>query len=449
MYLGKRFVYTPEPIGRLSSLKRMVSFVLAFSFFACVATTNMFAQGLAAFDRDNAQTMLRATKDDLKKNYYDPSMRGIDLEVRFKEAEERLKQATTRDQLLVTIAQIMLEFNDSHTYFLPPPRAGNFEYGYEMQIIGTKTFVTAVKPKTDAEAKGLKPGDMVLSVDGFIPNRDNLWKMNYRYYGLMPARSIKLVVQSPGESQPRDVEVLAKFERGKAVVNWGDVFLRILREGRDVQKERYIEVGDELMIWQMTSFEVSEEHVDLMIGKARRFKSLVIDLRGNGGGYVDSLARLAGHFFDRELKIADQKGRKEMKPIIAKPRNNPYKGQLLVLIDSKSGSASELFARTIQLEKRGTVLGDRSSGAVMVSRHFDHETGVGQVLYFGTSVTIADLIMADGKSLEKVGVIPDELLLPSGEELAAKRDPVIARAAAIVGVNIDAAKAGTFFPKEW
>jgi len=409
----------------------------------------MFAQGLAAFDRDNAQTMLRATKDDLKKNYYDPSMRGIDLEVRFKEAEERLKQATTRDQLLVTIAQTMLEFNDSHTYFLPPPRAGNFEYGYEMQIIGTKTFVTAVKPKTDAEAKGLKPGDMVLSVDGFIPNRDNLWKMNYRYYGLMPARSIKLVVQSPGESQPRDVEVLAKIERGKAVVDWGDVFLRILREGRDVQKERYIEVGDELMIWQMTSFEVSEEHVDLMIGKARRFKSLVIDLRGNGGGYVDSLARLAGHFFDRELKIADQKGRKEMKPIIAKPRNNPYKGQLLVLIDSKSGSASELFARTIQLEKRGTVLGDRSSGAVMVSRHFDHETGVGQVLYFGTSVTIADLIMADGKSLEKVGVIPDELLLPSGEELAAKRDPVIARAAAIVGVNIDAAKAGTFFPKEW
>jgi len=342
-----------------------------------------------------------------------------------------------------------LEFNDSHTYFLPPPRAGNFEYGYEMQIIGDRTFVTAVKPKTDAEAKGLKSGDMVLSVDGFTPSRDNLWKMNYRYYGLMPARSIKLVVQSPGESQPREVEVLAKIERGKAVVNWGDVFLRILREGRDVQKERYIEVGDELMIWQMTSFEVPEEHVDTMIKKAQRFKSLVIDLRGNGGGYVDSLARLAGHFFDHEIKIADQKGRKEMKPIIAKTRDNPYKGQLVVLIDSKSGSASELFARTIQLEKRGTVLGDRSSGAVMVSRHFDHETGVGQVLYFGTSVTIADLIMADGKSLEKVGVIPDEVLLPSGEELAAKRDPVIARAAAIVGVNIDAAKAGTFFPKEW
>jgi C-terminal processing protease CtpA/Prc len=49
--------------------------------------------------------------------------------------------------------------------------------------------------------------------------------------------------------------------------------------------------------------------------------------------------------------------------------------------------------------------------------------------------------MADGKSLEGVGVLPDELLLPKPEEIAGKRDPVLARAAAMLGADFDPAKA--------
>ncbi len=139
-----------------------------------------------------------------------------------------------------------------------------------------------------------------------------------------------------------------------------------------------------------------------------------------------------------------------MKPILAKTRGaGVYKGQLIVLIDAESASASELFARTIQLEKRGTVMGDRSMGAVMASRYYDHQTGVGQVLYFGNSITVADLIMTDGKSLEKTGVVPDEVVLPNGDDMAAKRDPLLSHAAEKLGVKLDPEKAGTFFPKEW
>ena len=290
---------------------------------------------------------------------------------------------------------------------------------------------------------------MVVSVDGFAPTRDNLWKMYYRYYQLSPARSIKLSLLRPGDSEPRPVEVVAKIERGASVVNWGDIYFRILREHGDVQKDRYVEIGNDMMIWEMNSFSVEDDHIDTMMAKAKRFKSLIIDLRGNGGGYTDALERLVGHFFDRDIKIADQKGRKETKPLLAKTRSNPFKGQLVVLIDSDSASAAELFARVVQLEKRGTVVGDRSSGAVMTSRHYEHETGVGQVLYFGTSVTIADLFMSDGKSLEKIGVTPDEVLVPTGEDLATSKDPAMSRAAEILGVKIDPEKAGTFFPKEW
>jgi C-terminal processing protease CtpA/Prc len=103
----------------------------------------------------------------------------------------------------------------------------------------------------------------------------------------------------------------------------------------------------------------------------------------------------------------------------------------------------------MQLEKRGTVLGDHSSGSVMEARHYDERSGTDTVIFYGVSVTDADIIMSDGKSLEHVGVTPDELLIPSPSALANHRDPVLARAAEELGVKISSEDAGKLFPYEW
>jgi C-terminal processing protease CtpA/Prc len=435
---------------RAISMSRLLLLLLTISFGLLSSSNAQKAQGLDKFDRDNASAMLDAVKEDLKKNYYDPELRGMDLETRFKDAEERIKQATTRDQLMVIVAQTLLDLNDSHTFFLPPSRAAKVQYGWEMQMIGDAAYVTQVQPKSDAEAKGLKPGDTILSVDGYAPSRENMWKMNYRYYALMPSRSIRLVVQSPGQTESRELDIAAKVERTANVTDWEKLFVRFLREEWDLYHDGFYEAGDELFLWKMESFGVSESRIDDVMKRAQKFKAMIIDLRGNGGGYVKALERLTGYFFDKDLKIADVKARKEEKPVLAKTRGSGvFKGQLIVLIDSESASASEMFARIMQLEKRGTVIGDRSAGAVMTSRRYSHQTGVGNVLYYGTSVTVADLIMSDGKSLEKTGVTPDELKLPTGAELAAKQDSVLSYAASLFGVQLDPAKAGSLFPKEW
>lgn len=157
-----------------------------------------------------------------------------------------------------------------------------------------------------------------------------------------------------------------------------------------------------------------------------------------------------GNVFDHEVKISDRVGRKESHLQIAKSRGkNAFTGKVIVLVDSGSASAAELFARTMQLENRGVVLGDQTSGSVMEARGYLYHQGVDTMFFYSFSVTDADLIMKDGKSLEHHGVTPDEIILPTQDDLANGRDPVLARAAEMAGLKLDPTAAGKLFPFEW
>ena len=421
------------------------------------AFQHVHAQSVSNSDRDRGRKMLKVIKEDIKRNYYDATYRGMDLDARFTAADEKMKQATSLGQIFGIIAQAMVDLNDSHTFFIPPSRITKTEYGWQMKMVGDMCYVTAVKPGSDAEAKGLKVGDAIISIDGFGPTRENMWKLRYLYYTLNPKPGMRVVVQSP-DQQERQLDVLAKVTQSKLTVDLtlgdgGNDLFNLLREAENegrLNRNRYYEMGDDLTIWKMPQFLLAEQQVDEMMDKVAKRKALILDLRGNPGGAVTTLQRLVGHFFDHDVKIADLKGRKEMKPMIAKTRGNRvYNGKLVVLVNSQSGSAAELFARIVQLEKRGTVIGDRTAGAVMQSRQYTHQLGVDIVSFYSSSITDADLIMSDGKSLEHVGVTPDELSLPTGADLAAQRDPVMVRAAELVGVKIAPDKASTLFPIEW
>jgi carboxyl-terminal processing protease len=181
--------------------------------------------------------------------------------------------------------------------------------------------------------------------------------------------------------------------------------------------------------------------------KIRNDKALIIDLRGNPGGSVDTLKYLLGMFFDKDLKMCDRVGRKKTSPEIIKHEHHIYfPGKLIVLVDSESASASEIFARVIQLEQRGTVIGDLSSGYVMEAEDFSFfSSGVD----YGAEITVANLIMSDGKSLEHHGVKPDEMLVPQPADIESGRDPVLSHAAEELGVTITPEVAGKLFPYEW
>jgi carboxyl-terminal processing protease len=403
-------------------------------------------------DRNRGVVMLHGIKDNLKEDYYDAAFHGMDLEKRFKAAEDKINEATSLGQIFGIIAQTLVELNDSHTFFIPPPRPVKVDYGWRMQLIGDECYVVAVKPGSDAEAQGLKPGDRVLSLDGFRPTRQNLWKMEYSYRVLRPQPGKRVVVETPDGKQ-RELALKAKVEKEPRQINITEMRNEFLDEFEDEKKlPVYVSIGDDAIIWKLRRFFLSEGKVDEMMKMVRKHKALILDLRGNPGGRVDILERLAGYFFDHPINIAEIKRRKKTEQSKAKPRGDKiFKGRLIVLVDSNSGSAAEVFSRLVQIEKRGTVIGDQTAGAVMVSNFIPGLLGdvsSGNMVLYGASITIADLIMADGKSLEHVGVTPDEKLLPTAADLAARRDPVLARAAALLGLSLDAEKAGTLFPPE-
>jgi C-terminal processing protease CtpA/Prc len=412
-----------------------------------------WSQSMSKFDRDRAQEMLQMVAHDVSKNYYDGKFHGLDWDATVAEARQRIERETSMNMSLSHIAAALDKLDDSHTFLIPPQHAYHHDYGWQYQMIGDHCFVTEVRPGSDAESKGVKPGDEILSINGFPTRREILWKMQYVFSILRPQSALRLELLDPAGQQLK-VDVAAKLRDVKRVTDLtsgGDIWDLIREDQRHdhLMRARTIDYGDALMVLKVPEFAFTQAEVEAMIGRARKHSGLIIDLRGNPGGSVETLKNFVSGLFENEVKIADRTGRKERKPEVAKPWHNPFTGKLIVLVDARSASAAELLARVVQLEKRGTVIGDRSSGSVMESRHYSEKVGLDTVVFFGVSITESDLIMTDGQSLEHKGVTPDEIILPTGKDMAASRDPVLAHAAEMLGVKISPEAAGKLFPYEW
>ena len=341
--------------------------------------------------------MLKIIKDDVKEHYYDPTFHGLDLDEKFRAADEKIKLAASNSQVFTIIAQTLMELNDSHTFFLPPPRGFRIEYGWQMQTIGDKAYVTAVKPGSDAEAKGLKVGDTLQLVDGFKPARETMWILNYLFRALSPRSTQRLTIQSPG-GPSRELEIAAKVREGQKMVDLTNTvqsqnYFIEMQAREHLTRHRFEEVGNDLLIWKMPQFDLTDKELERIMGRVKKHKALILDLRGNGGGYVDTMRYLVGYFLGNETKIGDVKGRKETKELISK-RAGAFEGQVVVLVDSDSASAAEIFARMMQLQKRAVVIGDRTSGSVMVARQYPRTIGTDTVVFYGTSITEADTTTA-------------------------------------------------------
>jgi C-terminal processing protease CtpA/Prc len=382
----------------------------------------------------------------IRNYYYDPAYHGIDLDAHFKSFREKLKRSKSDQESMVLLAASLLEFNDSHTNFLPPAFEERLDPGWTMMMIGESCVITKVDPQSDAEKQGLKAGDLVLSVDGTQPLRKDLWKIEYFFRRLNPLKVRQLVVQSLGEN-PRVVTAAARGEKFRLPDE-----IEILRRHREARRrnlEMVYRISDDVALWKIPDLnDYDDKGIDQILEKIKAYKKLILDLRGNSGGHETIISAVLGVLINQKMKAFDVKDRKNRETIMVKPhKKGAFEGELVALVDSKSASGAELIARVVQLGKIGKIIGDRTAGKVLGSQTFtsrytpDPNSLVKFSSRYGVQVSVVDSIMSDGKGLEGVGVQPDELLLPKPEDIAGKRDPVLARAAAMLGADLDPAKA--------
>lgn len=271
-------------------------------------TSAVSQQQLSKLDRSRALEMLKAISNDVKKHYYDPKLHGVDFDAKVAEAKAKIETTTSFNMAMSHIAAALDTLNDSHTFFLPPMHSYRLDYGIEYQIIGDRCFVTHVRPKSDAELKGLKPGDEILTFNTYDINRDDIWKIQYVFSTLRPQPSLQLLLRDPSGAE-RPIEVQATIIQEKQLrdltaangfVDGYDMYRR--EEVLDhLTRLRYADYGDALLVVKVPEFKyLSAAEVDSMIGEANKHQAVILDLRGNSGGLVQTLRFILGGFFDKK-----------------------------------------------------------------------------------------------------------------------------------------------------
>jgi len=429
----------------------MLIAVFTISIFFIQLWSSAYSQDIGRSEKNAARIMLKTVKDNIKKFFYDPNFRGADIEELFREAENRIAQAQSQAQLNSIIGQFLLALNEPNTLFVSPTSLRMIDYGWDWLMIGDSCHVISVKSGSDAEAKGMKIGDEVLSISGYKPTRVDAWKIKYTLSFVRPQSILEVIIRG-AKNEPRQLDIRSKAILSGSRVNDLDLHQIERKFDKELASEK-IEIADSLMIWKLFSISDNEQ-IDNALKRARKYKSLIIDLRscsesisgdGDSSYSTKKLQEIIGYIFDKDIKIADIKNRKEREPLLAKTRNDQaFTGKIAVLINSETSSIAEIFTRVIQLEKRGLIVGDKSQGAARLSSWWTHVIGAEEfAIPYAVKVTDREVILSDGRSVDGIGVTPDVMVVPTAADIAGKNDPVLSRAANLLGVEMSPAEAGT------
>jgi carboxyl-terminal processing protease len=166
---------------------------------------------------------------------------------------------------------------------------------------------------------------------------------------------------------------------------------------------------------------------DRAVDALRACRGLIVDLRGNAGGFGAMVMGVGGHFLDSTVSLGTMRTRSGELRFVVNPRRattagepvRPYAGALAILVDPLTASTSEVFAAGMQAVGRARVFGETSAGMALPSVLTRLPTQ--DVLQYVT----ADLVAPDGRRVEGRGVVPDEPVPLRRESLLAGTDSAL------------------------
>ena len=292
------------------------------------------------------------------------------------------------------ISGLLKALNDPYSRFLDPDQydqyklrqAGSLDgFGLQMGIRDGRLTVIAPLGGSPAQKAGILPSDVVEMLNGKSTQGMSL---DEALAMIQEAANIRLRIERPKEKKRFDITL----KRSKMV-------LKAVTSVREFGTVGYI---------RLATFESQNTGGELALAldqlKKPYIRSLVLDLRNNGGGLLNQAMAVLGQFIQEADAIytIGRDGRKQPLHVVG---TATYRGPLVILINRGSASSSEIVAGALKDLKRAVIVGENSFGKASVQKVIELPGGAALIL------TVAHYLTPAGVDISKVGIAPNYTLL--------------------------------------
>jgi carboxyl-terminal processing protease len=294
------------------------------------------------------------------------------------------------DSIEGSTVNALLQNLDPHSLYLPAQQAstinerleGGFTgIGVEYILLRDTLVLTQVSPNGPAYKAGLKPGDKIIELDHkkLAGTELNTAKVSKVFRG-QKGTSLLLAAIAAGSTKIKHFDI----KRDHVDLSSMDAAYMINAQTGYIKISKFASTTD------------ADFRRALVKLKADGMQKLVLDIRGNGGGYLNTATALADEFLTKQQLIVYTKGVHDPRTdYFATDSGNFQQGKLAVLIDEYSASASEILAGALQDLDRALIVGRRSFGKGLVQEQFLFGDGS------AVNLTVARYYTPSGRSIQK------------------------------------------------
>jgi carboxyl-terminal processing protease len=302
---------------------------------------------------------------------------------------------------------------DEHTAYMTPQElvdstqslSGEYEgIGALVNTEGEFLTITEPLPNSPAKAAGLLPGDQIIAVDGKDVTGEEPEAVRQKILG--PKGSTVVITIRREGKDPFDVTI----QRARVVVP--SVEGKMLEDGI-----AYIKIRT---FGQHTGDELKSAIEDLM---KQNPTSLIVDLRNNGGGLLNTAVEVSSQFLKEGVVVYEQHGDGSKDTLNVKAGGLATDIRMVLLVNEFSASASEIVAGDLQDYQRATLIGHLTYGKGTVQQVIPLSDNQGAV-----RVTIARWLTPKERMINKVGITPDIAVEMTEDDMKAGRDPQLDKA---------------------
>ncbi|OGI64549.1 hypothetical protein A3H53_02615 [Candidatus Nomurabacteria bacterium RIFCSPLOWO2_02_FULL_40_10] len=332
----------------------------------------------------------------------------------------KAEEITDQDRVYGAISGLMDSLNDPYSVFFAPEEAKSFEdeiagnfSGVGMEVGIKDKILTVIAPLKDTPAyrANIKPGDKILKIDEKVTSSLGIEEAIKLIRGEI-GTSVALTIFREGEKNPKEIKIV----RGIINIPTLDIELRT----------------DSVFVIKLYSF--SANSTNLFRNALKQFSEsktnkLLLDLRGNPGGYLDAAVDIASWFLPKGKTVVIEDYGDDKKPEIFRSKGYDVFNENLkfvILIDNGSASASEIVAGAMQDHGKAKLVGAKSfgKGSVQEPIKITPDTLL--------KITVAKWLTPNGNLIEKKGLTPDYPVEITQKDLDNKKDPQLDKAVEIL-----------------